>query len=418
VEAQRQPVRRTGPRAALALIGSRSFGPYFAGNALSATGTWFQALAAQLLIWRQTHSGLLLGVLAFATFAPLLVLTPWTGAVADRLDRRRVVMATQVIQSALAAALAALAASELAPTAVVIAISFAIGSANAFASPAATAMIASLVPREELPSAVALNSMTWNLARVVGPPLAALTVEALGIAAAFALNAASFFALFVGVALVSPRRQERAVATGVRDGLRLLRANPDLVLLLATVAVVGFASDPVNTLAPAFANAFGRPDTAAGLIVGIFGGGAVVAAFLLSGRIAGSRRRSVVTLLVLVGGVTLFSVLHSFPAALAALAVGGFGYLATNTSATSQLQLGVAEHERGRMMALWSLAFLGLRPLASLVDGAIAAAFGARTAGVALQAPAVALALLLVALASSRLGGRGRPAPLETRRTL
>jgi O-antigen ligase len=109
VERQRQPVRRTGPRAALSLIASRNFGPYFAGNALSATGTWFQALAAQLLIWRQTHSGLLLGVLAFATFVPLLVLAPWTGAAADRFDRKRLVVAGQLVATVLATALAVLA---------------------------------------------------------------------------------------------------------------------------------------------------------------------------------------------------------------------------------------------------------------------------------------------------------------------
>jgi MFS family permease len=410
VEEQAEPLRRAGPRGALSLIAARNFGPYFAGNALSATGTWFHALAAQLLIWRQTHSGLLLGLLAFAMFVPLLVLAPWTGAAADRLDRKRIVMVTQVVQAVLAGGLAALAAVELAPPAVVIAISFAIGTANAFASPAATALVPSLVSRSDLASAIGLNSMTWNLARVIGPPLAAVTVETLGISAAFGLNAVSFLTLFFGVGLVTPRPQERAATTGLRDGLRLLRANPNLALLLAIVTVTGFASDPVNTLAPALANAFDHPDTHAGFIIGAFGGGAVAAAFLLSGRIAGSRRRTVLTLLLLGGGVTLFSVLRSFPVALAVLAVGGFGYLATNTSATSQLQLGVADNERGRVMALWSLAFLGLRPLASIVDGTIAAGFGARAAGVALQVPAVGLAVLLVVAARGPLAQRARRA--------
>src|SRR5262249_28651096 len=155
-------------------------------------------------------------------------------------------------------------------------------------------------------------------------------------------------------------------------------------LLLVIVAVVGFASDPINTLAPALANAFHHPDTDAGLIIGVFGGGAVIAAFFLSGRVTGSLRRTVATLVLLGGGIVAFSVLPTLAVALPLLAVAGFGYLATNASATSQLHLNVAEYERGRMMALWNVAFLGLRPLASLVDGAIAAGFGARAAGVAL----------------------------------
>jgi MFS family permease len=156
---------------------------------------------------------------------------------------------------------------------------------------------------------------------------------------------------------------------------------------------VGFASDPINTEGPAFARAFGRPlpdlDTWTGYIVGAFGTGAVAAAFLLAGRVAGSRRRMLATLLLLAGGVVGFSLTPTIWIGFGLLVVAGFGYLASNTSATSRLQLEVADHQRGRIMALWSVAFLGLRPLASLADGAIAGAFGVRAAGVVLAAPAL-----------------------------
>ena len=171
------------------------------------------------------------------------------------------------------------------------------------------------------------------------------------------------------------------------------------------VAAVGFASDPVNTLAPAFAHAFGRRDTVAGFIIGAFGAGAVSAALLVAGRVAGSRKRLTVTLGLLGCGVIAFSLTPWLPLAFVFLFVAGVGYLASNTSATTRLQLGVSEAQRGRMMALWGVAFLGLRPLASLADGAIASVAGVRTAGVILALPALMGAVLLV-LVRYREGGR------------
>jgi MFS family permease len=395
--------RLGGPGTAFRVIRDPGFAPYFVGNALSATGWWFQTLAAQLLVWRQTHSGLLLGVLSFAEFLPLLVLSPWAGSIADRFDRRRIVLVTQLLSVALSGGLALLTWAELAPTPVVIVDAFLLGLTNAFASPAALALIPSLVPREALAAAVGLNSMTWNLARAVGPALAAVTVSSLGIAAAFGINAASFLALVAGMLMVKPRAQARSTSTrALRDSIRLVRENPRLLVFLGIVAVVGIAADPINTLGPAFAHAFGQPDTRAGLIIGIFGAGAVCAALVLTGRNAGSDRRAAITLASMATGLAVFSVLPSLAWALPLLFIGGLGYLASNTSATSQLQLSVAEHERGRVMALWNVAFLGLRPVASLTDGAIASGFGVRAAGVTMQIPALAAAVLLVVWISRR----------------
>lgn len=394
--------RRAGPREAARLIASREFGPYFFGNALSASGGWFHNLAAAILIYRLTGSELLLGVLAFAQFAPTLLLAPWSGNAADRFDRRRLVIVTQSAAAALAALLAVLAWAGLASVGVVIGISLAIGVATAFTIPAASALLASLVERRDIPSAVGLNSMTYNIARAAGPALAGVTVATLGIPAAFALNAVSYLALVAGVAVSRPRRTPPAPGARLRESLRLLRAQPRLAAYLAIVMLVGFASDPINTLAPAFAEAFGRPDTDAGFVIGVFGAGAVTAALLLAGRVEGTRRRMATTLTLLGAGVAAFALIPWLPLALAILFVGGFGYLASNTSATARLQLEVEEWQRGRIMALWSVAFIGLRPLASLVDGAIADAFGVRVAGVALAAPAVAAAVA-IGLVSKRI---------------
>jgi MFS family permease len=292
----------------------------------------------------------------------------------------------------LAALLAGLARAGLAPVAVVITVSLGLGIVSAFSAPAAQALIADLVPREEIQSAVALNSMTYNLARAVGPALAALSVRKLGIPASFAINSGSYLVLVAGVLLVEPAVRElaRRGEASLRESLRLLREQPHLLGFLLIVTAVGFASDPINTESPAFAHAFHRADTDAGYVIGAFGAGAVAAAFLLAGRTAGTRRRMATTLALLGFGVIGFSVAPWLGLGFALLAVAGFGYLASNTHATSRLQLDVEIAQRGRIMALWSVAFLGLRPLASLTDGAIAGAFGVRAAGVVLALPALA----------------------------
>jgi MFS family permease len=297
-----------GPHVALRLIRSRNFAPYFVGNAASATGTWFQNLAASLLVYRLTHSPFLLGVLNFCNFIPVLVLAPWAGAAADRLERRTLIVVTQVMSTVLSTGLAALAWTGRADEWVVIACALGLGVGSAFSAPAASAFITQLVESHELPTAVGLNSMTYNLARAAGPALAALCVTTLGIPASFAINAGSYLVFVAGLTLVRPRSQRRASRseTRLRASVAMLRGRPQLLVLLLVVAVVGFGSDPVNTESPAFARAFGYHDWFAGPIIGVFGAGAVLAAFFFAGRITGSRRRSAYTLAMLGLGIVGF----------------------------------------------------------------------------------------------------------------
>ncbi|HSB38865.1 MAG TPA: MFS transporter, partial [Gaiellaceae bacterium] len=149
---------RVGPAAAFALLRRRSFGPYFLGNALSASGTWFQNLAAALLVYRQTHSAFLLGVLNFSQFLPILLLAPWAGGASDRWNRRSLLLVSQSAAVVLSGGLGLLAALDLAPTEVVIADAVLLGVVSAFSAPAQQALITQLVDEPEVPTAVALNS--------------------------------------------------------------------------------------------------------------------------------------------------------------------------------------------------------------------------------------------------------------------
>jgi MFS family permease len=395
------------------LIGNRNFGPYFVGNAASASGTWFQNLAASLYVYEATHSPFLLGVLQFCNFVPVLLLAPWGGSAADRFDRKRLLLVTQVVATLVSGTLAALAWEGHVSVGLVIGCAVCLGVASAFSAPASQALIGDLVPRAELQSAVALNSMTYNLARAIGPALAGLSVDRLGYAPTFAINAGSYLLLGLGLLVVTPRARTLATRgqARLRESFRIVRRQPELAAFLLIVTAVGFASDPVNTESPAFAHAFGFGHDHlrlwSGLIVGAFGAGAIGAALLLAGRVAGSRRRMTITLAVVAAGIVGFSLSPSVWVGFVFLAIAGFGYLASNTAATSRLMLGVADEQRGRIMALWSVAFLGLRPAASLLDGALAGTFGVRTAGVVLALPALAAAAAILVVSYRPASGSG-----------
>src|SRR3954447_6277039 len=340
------------------LIRHRNFGPYFVGNAASASGTWFQNLAASLYVFEQTHSPLLLGVLQFGNFIPVLLLSPWGGSAADRFDRKRLLVGTQVAATLVSGALAVLMWAGEDSVGLVMGAAVLLGVISAFSSPAGMAFPVDLVEREDIGAAVALNSMTYNLARAIGPTLAGVCVAKLGFGPTFAINAASYLALAIGVVLVTPRPRTLATREESRlwESVRLAWREPRLLAYLLIVAAVGFASDPVNTESPAFAHTFGFSDDrtriVTGLIVGAFGAGAVAAAFLIAGRAAGSSRRMVGTLLLFAGGIVGFSLSPTIGIGFAFLAIAGFGSLGSNTAATSRLVLGVDDSQRGRIMAL------------------------------------------------------------------
>jgi predicted MFS family arabinose efflux permease len=237
---------------------------------------------------------------------------------------------------------------------------------------------------------VSLNSVTFNLARAVGPVLGALVVERAGYALAFGLNAASFVAFVLALLLVRPRRQE--LATGPRPKLletvRLIRSRPVWLALLVSVMAVSTSTDPINTLTPELAkDVFDGRDLDVGLLVGSFGAGATVTAIALIGWVR-RRRHALVGAMVVQGlGLASVAVAPSLPWAMVGFAVSGGGFLAAITRGTVRLQAEVPDDQLGRVMALWSLAFVGTRPLAALVDGVAAEFIGARGALVVLAVP-------------------------------
>lgn len=399
---------RGSRRSSLRALKHPSFALYFAGNLLSNCGTWFQNIALALLVFRLTQSTFWVGVVNFAQFIGVVLLAPWAGSAADRFNRRRLIIATQVGAMIVSAILAWLIAIHLGSLPVVLTLALLLGATTAFSTPAQQAIIPALVPREDLSAAIAMNSVTFNLARAVGPVAGAFVVARLGIAWAIAVNAGSYLVFAAAMLVIHiEERQERATGTvKLRDSVKMLGRDPTLAILLGVVAAVSLTMDPVSTLTPAIATRFfHRPDTYAGILIGLFGAGAVTASVvpLHETRTPGKRIGLMLVLLSL--GMMAFALFAGSPAALVVLGVAGFGYLIGQTTATTQLQLRVSDRERGRVMALWSVAFLGTRPIAALIDGGLSAWIGPRPTIVILAVPSLIAAALVL-----RVHAKGQPA--------
>ena len=375
----------------LAVLRQRNFAPYFIGNLFSSCGTWIQNIAQVLLIFRLTGSTFQVSMVTFAQFIGVVVLAPWTGAVADRFDRRQMLILTQVLSAMVVASLGLVTYLEIVNPTVLIAAALTVGVAKAFSVPLQQSLVPSLVARRDLQSAVALNSVTFNLSRAVGPMVGALLIATVGFAWAFSINALSYLGLVVALLVVDIPERERStgdVRPKLLDTVRLVRREGHMVPLLITVAVVAVAVDPVNNLTPAFSvEVYGRSDTFAGALTGAFGVGAAVGAVLVVAR-ARASLRNISMAMALVGATIIgFGFSTRGAVGIAVLFIAGMAFIASVSLATTMVHMQVTEEHRGRVMALWGVAFLGVRPVASLVDGSVATWLGLRQAAFVMTLP-------------------------------
>jgi MFS family permease len=398
------------PRSSLvSLLRTPRFARYFVGNFVSNTGNWFQDIAAAILIFQVTGSAAMVAGVAVAGYGTSLLLSPVGGQLADRFDRRALLIVTHSGQTVAAAALAALAALGLADVWTILVLSLVLGVGRAVNNPTLQALLPTLVGMRDLAPAFALQSVTFNLARAVGPVLGAILITAAGPAAAFAVNALSFAifaALLLTIRLDARARRPPGASGGILGGLRYVRRRPWLIVLLVCSALTGMATDPPITLGPAFARSLGEEPGWAGWLVAAFGAGAVAVA-PASGMVR-SRVGRVRTLSVAFAGAALglavLGLASAGPVALVGAFVAGASFMIGSADVTATLQELTRDEVRGRVMALWSMGFLGSRPLAALADGAIADAISPQVAVLVLGA-VLALAGIGVAWAYARRGG-------------
>lgn len=405
------------PRTNRALLVDRTFGPWFWGLLVSNSGNWLFNVTAAVVVFQLTGSALLVGLVSVGQFAPLALLSPWAGAVSDRVDRRKLLLWSQAWSAAAAAGLAVpalLFGVDALPGAwPVIATAFGIGLGQAIAAPTLNAMVPSLVDDIDLENAVALTSLTFNTGRAFGPAVSGILLATVGAETAFALNAISFGVLIAALLVIREQRarEPRDADGSVRAGLRFVREHRSVLLLLVGVGTAGFAADPIITLSPALAGTLGAGDALVAVLVSAFGIAAAPAA-LASGplqRRFGAERVAAAGLLSMAGGLTIAAVAPVPWTAVGGFALTGVGSVLAVTGFTTALQRQLPDALRGRVMALWSVAFLGNRPIAAVLDGALADRIGPRLA----MGLAVSVALLGVVLTRRlrRGGGAGTGTP-------
>lgn len=361
------------------VLRDRRFGPYIGANFASNIGNWFQNVAAGIVVFQITGSNTLVGTVSVLQFLATLLLSPWSGAMADRFNRRKLLILAQAISASGAVGLALWVGldgvEDLPGVWPVLAASGVIGLGYAVGISAMNALIPALVEPNDLDDAIALNSASFTLARAIGPALAGLVVAALGAAWAFGINALTFLPLIIVLMFIRPRDvQQRGGDGSVRAGLAYVKERKAMLWLVLATLAVGWAGDPVNTLSPAYADMFGLDETFVGLQVAAFGSGAAVASLAVGvvrtrlGLVSSTK----VGLVLLAIGLLGYAAAPHEVVVLAALFIAGVGFLLGVTTTNSNLQRRLDENMRGRVMALWSMAFLGSRPLAAIIDGGVA----------------------------------------------
>ena len=382
----------------------RNYRLFFFGQLVSVMGTWMQTVAQSFLVLDLTHSGTDLGLVTAVRFLPILLFGPAGGLFADRRDKRRILYVTQALSGLLAAIFAVLTGTHVIQMWLVYVLALSLGLVNVFDNPARQSFISEMVPPEDLPNAVTLNSVSMNLARVFGAAVGGVLAAVLGLALCFACNAISFVAVIASLAamngaLLYPARPVRRSPGQIRQGLRYVRETPELLIPLLMIALVGTLAWEFQVTLPLMASkVFGGGAGSYGVMASVMGAGAVVGGLISAAR---SRPRARSLSLAAIGwgiAITAAAVAPTLPLELAALVFVGYGSITFNSYAKTTLQLAADPTMRGRVMALWFLAWQGSTPIGGPLVGWIAQEAGARWSLVIGGVPTVICGLLALPL--------------------
>jgi MFS family permease len=371
---------RPRPRNSFALVVDRDFGPFFAGKLLANCGIWVQNIASASLIYQLTGSVFFVGMVSFAQFTPQLVFAPLSGAMADRGNPRRQLVLGRAFCFVGAAVLAGWvwAAEDLGavPPWLVMASALVVGVGFTIGGPAMQALLPFLVREGEVGRAVALDNLTFSVGRAVGPAVGGVLAAVVGFDAAFGVAAVGHLVFLAAVSTlrVSGVSRTEGATFSVRDGLRYLRTDPVVALLILGVAAVGVGADPAITLAPALADSLGGGPELVGLFASAFGVGAFVGFFVqvVLHRFLDHPVLAPLGLLLLAGSCVALPFTTGVVAAVVAFGVGGGGLTLALTAFTTLLYDRVPREYIGRIMALWLVGFVGSRPLAAALSGSLA----------------------------------------------
>jgi MFS family permease len=393
----------------------RNYRLFFFGQLVSVSGTWMQQLAQDWLVLRLTGRPLPVGITTALQFAPVLLLGMWGGLVADRIDKRRLLLATQGVMGTLALALGVLTLTGAVRLWMIYLLALLLGCATSFDMPARQAFVTEMVGPDHLTNAVGLNSAVFNSARIIGPAAAGVLIAVVDIPPAFLINALSYLAVITSLLLMRPGELYRQPPVErsrgqVRDGLRYVWATPTLrstLLLMGVVATLGLNFRVALPLLARFT--FNGGPSLYGLLASMMACGSVIGALATASR-AGPTRPLLLWSVTLFGATSLVVAVVTSPLLAAVVLVPlGFSSITWMSTANSTLQLGSTAEMRGRVMSIYGLLFLGSAPIGAMLVGWLSEHYGPRSSLVlggvsSLAAAAVAAAADLRARRRARAG--------------
>ena len=406
-------MRKAG-RLTFASLAVPNYRRYISGQAISLTGTWMQMTAQSWLVLTLTHSSTWLGIIIALQTIPVLLLCPYGGVIADRVNKRRLMVILQSAMGVQALVLGLLTVTGNVTVAEIGVLAVLLGLNNAFENPARQSFMLELVGPEHLRNAVSLNSVLVNAARTVGPAVAGILIATVGDGVCFLLNAASFVAVVASLTTLdlsglSPTPPAARAAGQLREGLQYVRRTPQLAVPLVMMAVVGCLTYEFQVSLPVMADrGLHVGATGFGFMTAAMGLGAVVGGLLVAARGRTGLRPLAIASTAFALAMALATAAPSLDVELLALALTGAASIAFMSTGNSTLQLTAAPDMRGRVMSLWFVAFQGSTPIGGPVVGWIMAVLGPR-AGLGLGAIAAAVVALAGLLAVRRLAARREP---------
>ncbi len=346
------------------------------GACASSIGTWMQILAQSWLVYQLSNSAVYLGLDAFFGQIPIFLFSLFGGAIADRKSRRTILLVSQVVQLTCAFTLAGLYGAHLVKVWHIWCLSFTVGCAQAFGGPAYSALIPSLVEKKDLQNAIALNSIQFNLARVVGPALGGVALTKLGAVWCFSLNGVSYLAVITSLLLLkttfAPKQSQQTVMTSIGEGIDFLRHREGMVSLITLAFCVTLLSFPLITFLPVMARDVfhGGPNTFT-LFLCLSGAGSVTGALLVAATAAktGQAKRSLTVMLLLGGLIVAFGLSKNLLLSTSLIFAAGAALMVVFALNTSLVQAYVTDDMRGRVMSVYNVAFRGGMPMGSLISG-------------------------------------------------
>lgn len=403
VEAPRESA--SGWLVAFRAMRHRNFRLFFVGQLTSLTGTWMQTVAQSWLVLKLTNSPLMLGLVTFANYLPILLVALFAGVVVDHVDRRRLIIVAQVLMMLSALVLAALTWTGTVRVEHVIMLAAFNGIVSSFDMPGRQAFVVEMVGMEDLPNAIALNSMMFNGARTIGPAIAGILIYLVGTATCFFLNGISYLAVIWSlVAMHLPRktveREGVDMLRRVREGMTYVWEHRPSFYLLLVVAINSGLGMQYNVLMPVFAqNILHTGSRGYGILMGAQGVGAVIGAVMLawrSGSPRGLRQSLTLGLFLTAIAIIAFGFSSSMTFSLIAQLFIGAGLINYMATTNTMLQIFVSDELRGRVMSFYTLSFIGMAPIGALMVGVIGEHLGPQAAVIICGALSLGCALLLL----------------------